>query len=165
MEPPPSGSVLVSFSDTLETCVCGCRNCQTPYGDCSQEEKTKWKLVWNSCNTSGDSSCWLCGKCWATYQERGTTHWRGVVAKLIVTSWLLIFSFSDETISIPRPRAEPFHINKNVAAVQRGRGMATHRTLSCRRGLTICTSRSCACPSDRSIASALCNFKGNQYVL
>jgi len=84
MEPIPS--VLVSFSDTLETRVCGHQDCQKPYSECSQEEKTKWKHVWNSRNTSGDSSRWLCGECWETYQERGTTHQRGVVAKFIVTS-------------------------------------------------------------------------------
>ena len=86
MDPPLPPSVLVSFSGTDETRVCGREPCQRTYSSCNEEEKRRWKFVSNSRNTDGDATRWLCGTCMAYYSNKGTTHRRGAKAKLIVSS-------------------------------------------------------------------------------
>jgi len=83
MEPPPS--VLVSFSDTLETRVCGRDTCQRTYITCTQDEKTKWGRVSNARNTNGDITRWVCGECMDNYMKRPSTRRRG--AKVTFTQY------------------------------------------------------------------------------
>jgi hypothetical protein len=79
MEPPPA--VLVSFSDVLETRVCGGREtCGREYVTCTQAEKSKWQLASSSRNTNGKITCWVCGDCMEYYDNKGTTHRRGLKA-------------------------------------------------------------------------------------
>lgn len=84
-------SVLVSFSDTLETRICGREDCQRPYITCTQHEKSQWERVTNTRNTNGVITRWVCGDCMRYYASKNTTHRRG--AKLHLFSIELLTDF------------------------------------------------------------------------
>src|SRR5260221_21315 len=88
MEPP---LLLVSFSDTSETHICGRDTCQWPLITCTEVEKLQWKHVSNIHNTNGDTTRWVCGKCIDYYKSRPTTCRRG--AKLHLLSIELLTDF------------------------------------------------------------------------
>jgi hypothetical protein len=77
MDPPPP-SLFVSFSDSLETRICGRSACGKSYRSCTPEEQAKWEVVLNSRNTLGDAIRWVCGPCHVHYISKPTTHRRGM---------------------------------------------------------------------------------------
>jgi hypothetical protein len=76
MEPLPS--LLVSFSDALETRVCGREACGREYTKCTPDEKSKWQFVGSSRNTNGVVNRWACGDCMVYYSNKQTVHRRGM---------------------------------------------------------------------------------------
>ena len=87
-----SPSIIASFSNALETRVCGCEACKRSYRSCSPDKRAKWKHIGNSCNTDGDIVRWMCGACVGYYCSKPTTHRR--CASDIVLFWDLLTDYS-----------------------------------------------------------------------
>jgi hypothetical protein len=83
VEMEPHASVLVSFSDALETRICGRDGCDKQYAKCSEDEKSEWRCASNTCNTNGVIMRWICGECMKYYESKKTTYQRGVKATFI----------------------------------------------------------------------------------
>jgi hypothetical protein len=77
LDPQPSPDLFVSFTDSLETRICGRDICRKRYSSCTPEEQAKWEPVANGRNTLGDASRWVCGPCYKYYLNKPTTRRRG----------------------------------------------------------------------------------------
>ena len=83
MEPNPP-TYLASFTDTEESRICGWKACAREYHNGTLDEKAQWKRMGNSCNTLGETACWICGACAEHYCSKPTTQRRGVIHILTV---------------------------------------------------------------------------------
>ena len=86
----PRPSIVASFTQTLETRVCGRNSCARTLSSCTPQERAKWDRIEDSHTGTGDFVRWFCGDCVEHYLNKLTTRRRGASLIHVILKLFLI---------------------------------------------------------------------------